>query len=170
MDGDKISAAIAKVMGEMFPKTQATMKTEFIALKTAQELSNEIQKEAQSRGMKVVVAVVNAAGNPVSVNCMDGSYIASYNVALNKAYTSAILKMPTAILKDLAAPGADLYGIQFTNDGRIVIFGGGEPLEINGNIIGAVGVSGGTADQDTQLAVWAKNKFKEMQSWHLTKE
>ena len=67
--------------------------------------------------------------------------------------------MSTKKLSSLAQPGESLYGIQFTNNGRIVIFGGGEPLEVEGTVIGAVGVSGGSEEQDTALAAFAKDVF-----------
>ena len=93
---------------------------------------------------------------------MDGAYIASYDIAVNKTFTSAGLKMSTAELANLSQPGQPLYGIQHTNEGKIVIFGGGEPLEIDGKIIGAIGVSGGTAEQDTMLAAYGKEVLKEV--------
>ena len=70
--------------------------------------------------------------------------------------------MSTAALGELSQPGAPLYGIQHTNGGRIVIFGGGEPLMVNGKIIGALGVSGGTAEQDTALAAYGASMLKEV--------
>lgn len=93
---------------------------------------------------------------------MDGAYIASYDIAVNKTYTSAGLKMSTAKLGELSQPGQPLYGIQFTNEGKIVIFGGGEPLESEGNIIGALGVSGGSAEEDTFLAAYGREILKEV--------
>ena len=91
---------------------------------------------------------------------MDDAYIASFDIALNKTYTSASLKMSTAELSQLSQPGQPLYGIQFTNDGKIVIFGGGEVLEADGKIVGALGVSGGTAEQDTAIAAYGKQVFE----------
>ena len=70
--------------------------------------------------------------------------------------------MSTKKLSGLAQPGQSLYGIQFTNNGKIVIFGGGEPLEVNGKIVGAVGVSGGSEEQDTALGAYAKEVFNKM--------
>ena len=94
---------------------------------------------------------------------MDDAYIASYDIAVQKAFTVVSLKMSTATLKPLAQPGGSLYGIQFTNGGKIVIFGGGEPLmNKNGDIIGGFGVSGGTAEQDTILGEYAKTVFESM--------
>ena len=79
-----------------------------------------------------------------------------YDVAVKKAYTVVALKMSTIELKPLAQPGASLYGIQFTNDGKIVIFGGGDPLKGGkGKIVGGLGVSGGSEEQDTALSAYA---------------
>ena len=69
--------------------------------------------------------------------------------------------MPTKRLKDLTKPGDSLYGIQYTNNNRIVIFGGGEPLLSKGEIVGGLGVSGGTEEQDTYLAKYGANIFME---------
>ena len=91
---------------------------------------------------------------------MDGAYMGSFDVALNKTYTSIAFQMSTAELGKLSQPGMSLYGIQFTNEGRIVIFGGGEVLTYHGVIIGALGVSGGSAQQDTDLAAYGKKIFE----------
>ena len=93
---------------------------------------------------------------------MDGAYIASFDIAVNKTFTSASLKMSTEALSHLSQPGQSLYGIQYTNNGKIVIFGGGEPLEADGQIIGALGVSGGSAEEDTAIAAYGKEVFKEV--------
>ncbi len=122
----------------------------------AKELISGIEEKAGQMGMSVVIAVVDKGARPVAVHCMDGAYIASYDIALNKAFTSAGLKMSTAELSGLSGPGGPLYGIQHTNGGKIVIFGGGEPLLINGSVAGALGVSGGTLEEDTYLAAYGK--------------
>ena len=132
-----------------------------MTLDMALALSEAVRKKASEIGVKAVVAVSNRGGNPVLVQCMDDSYIASYDIALNKAYTSVALKMSTCRLSELAKPGSSLYGIQFTNQGKIVIFGGGEPLcNREGNIIGAIGVSGGSESEDTALAAYGKEIFE----------
>ena len=112
-------------------------------------------------GMSLRLAA-DEAGHPKLVRSMDGAYIGSLDVAVNKAYTCAAFQMSTAVLGELARPGEPLYGIQHTNGGRIVIFGGGEPLVYNGKIIGALGVSGGTAEQDTSLAAYGASLLKEV--------
>lgn len=131
-------------------------------LALAVRLIEKIEAKAAEWDMRVVTAVSDAAGKPVAVHCMDGAYIGSFDVALNKTYTSIAFQMSTAQLGDLSGPGESLYGIQFTNKGRIVIFGGGEVLERNGVIVGALGVSGGSAEQDTALAAYGKSIFTEL--------
>ena len=123
-------------------------------LKRAKALIARVEEKAAEMGLKVVVAVSNEAARPMAIECMDDAYIASYDVALNKAFTVVALKMSTKTLSTLAAPGGSLYGIQNTNNGKIVIFGGGDPLVYKGNIIGGLGVSGGSEEQDTALSAY----------------
>ena len=141
-------------------ETEYTKK--YIALSVAKKLCARVEEEAARMGLNVVVAVANPGARPVVVECMDDSYIASYDIALNKAYTSAAVKMPTTTLKNLSQPQQSLYGIQFTNQGQIVVFGGGVPLMKNGELVGALGVSGGSAEQDTYLAQFATETFRQM--------
>ena len=132
-----------------------------MTLELAKTVIEAVEKKAAEIGVKAVIAISNRGANPVAVHCMDDSYIASYDIAFQKAYTVAALKMPTTTLKELSQPGGPLYGIQHTNNGRIVIFGGGEPLEAGGVVIGGIGVSGGSEEQDTFLGQYGKKIFKE---------
>ena len=132
-------------------------------LAKAVELIGKIEAKAAEWDMRVVTAVSDAAGRPVAVHCMDGAYIGSFDVALNKTYTSIAFQMSTARLGSLSGSGGSLYGIQFTNNGRIVIFGGGEVLRRGEVIVGALGVSGGSAEQDTALAAYGKSIFAELE-------
>ncbi len=145
-DTESIAAAIEKAVREhMLPQRE-------LGLDDALRLTEAVKLRAAELGVKVVVAVADRGGNIISVQCMDGAYIASRDIAENKAFTSVALKLPTKELAYLAAPGGSLYGIQNTNGGRIVIFGGGVPLcTSDGRIVGGLGVSGGTAEQDTLL-------------------
>lgn len=130
-----------------------------MTLQKAVALIERVEKKAEELGMRVVTAVSDGSGRPVAIHCMDGAYIGSFDVALNKTYTAVAFQMSTAKLGELAAPGQSLYGIQFTNEGKIVIFGGGEPLMAGDKLVGAVGVSGGTAEQDTNLALYAREEW-----------
>ena len=132
-----------------------------MTLALAEKIAEAVLAEAARVGVKAVVCVSDAAGNPKLVKCMDDAYLASYDVAVNKAYTVVALKMPTIELKPLAQPGESLYGIQFTNGGKIVIFGGGDPLtNDDGVIIGGLGVSGGSEAQDTALSLYGRAYFE----------
>lgn len=133
-----------------------------MTLTIAKSLIEKVEQKAGEVGVNAVIAVSDEAGRIVAVHCMDDAYIASYDIAVNKTFTAAGLKMSTAELAKLAQPDGPLYGIQHTNEGKIVIFGGGEPLKVGGKIIGALGVSGGTAEQDTMLAAYGKEVFKEV--------
>ena len=150
MDINLINEIVSRVIAEIDSGGVASS----ITLKQAKQLISMVEKKAEEIGVKIVVAVSNASARPVAVECMDDSYIASYDVAINKAYTAVALKMPTIKLKGLTKPGDSLYGIQFTNNGQIVIFGGGNPLIYNNKIIGGLGVSGGTEEQDTLLSAY----------------
>ena len=136
--------------------------TQTMHLSLAKVLIECIEERARELGLQVVIAVGDSSGNIVAVHSMDNAYIASYDIAVNKVFTSASLKMSTAELGKLSQPGQALYGIQHTNGGKIVIFGGGEVLEIDNQVIGALGVSGGSAKQDTQLAAFGKEVLKEV--------
>lgn len=132
-----------------------------MTLSLAEKIANAVLEEAKRVGVKAVVCVSDAGGHPRLVKSMDDAYIASYDVAVNKAFTVVALKMATIDLKPLAQPGESLYGIQFTNNGKIVIFGGGDPLSNeDGKIIGGLGVSGGSEEQDTALSAFGKAYFE----------
>ena len=150
-----------KIISDVVKAVMDSMQNKKVTLEIARKLIHKVEERAKEIGVKAVVAVANDGGNIVAVECMDDSYIASYDIAVNKAFTCAALKMPTTTLKELAQPGKDLYGIQFTNNGRIVIFGGGVPLKNGDKTIGGLGVSGGSEEQDTLLAEYGERVFLE---------
>lgn len=171
MDVKQISDMVRRVMNENSEKTvqpsgksTATSRSDIhdIPLEVANELIARVIKKAAECGVAAVCAAVNSGANPVSVQSADGAYIASYDIALGKAYTSVSLKMKTSTLKTLAAPGGSLYGIQHTNGGKIVIFGGGIPLVVGDRLIGGFGVSGGSEEQDTYFGEYAGEVFAEL--------
>ncbi|MBQ7793604.1 MAG: cob(I)yrinic acid a,c-diamide adenosyltransferase [Clostridia bacterium] len=125
---------------------------DMMSLALAKELSLAVEKYAETLGVKPVVAIVDGGANLILLHATDDSYIASRKIAQDKAYTSVSLKMPTiTALKETR--GGALDGLT-AGDG-ICLLGGGEPLSAGGRIIGAIGVSGGTAEQDTRLAHFA---------------
>ena len=139
-----IEKAVRKIMGGT------------IGLGEAKALTEKIEKEAERRGKKAVIAICNEQGNPVSVHVMDGAYLVSFDVAVKKAYTAVALKMPTIKLAELVKPGATFYGL---SGDKIITIGGGVPLERDGKVIGGLGVSGGTGEEDNSLCEYALSVF-----------
>lgn len=127
-------------------------RTDVMSLDLAKELSLAVEQYAASIGVKAVVAIVNSGANLVLLHATDDSYIASRKIAYDKAYTSVSLKMATVTALKETRGGA-LDGL--TAGEGICLLGGGEPLKVGDAIIGAIGVSGGTAEQDTHLARFA---------------
>jgi uncharacterized protein GlcG (DUF336 family) len=123
-----------------------------VTLDEAKELIAAAEAKADEIDNPMVVTVANDEGNLVAQHRMDGAWLASVSISRNKAYTSAALDMPTHELAEPSEPGHSLYGLQTTDEGRIVIFGGGYPLERDGEVVGAIGVSGGAVSQDREVA------------------
>lgn len=128
-------------------------------LEKAKLIARGVEIAAQKMNVRVVVAVDNNAANLVLLHAMDDSYIASIEASQKKAYTAAALKMPThTALKE--SRGGSLDG--YTNGGNILMLGGGYPLEISGRILGSIGVSGGTKEQDILLAQIGAELFRRL--------
>lgn len=133
-----------------------------MTLELSKKLIQKIEEEAERRGKKAVIAICGPEGNPVAVHVMDGAFLVSFDVALKKAYTSVAVKMSTMELSRLAQPGQTFYGLEGLDGGKIVIFGGGVPLIWQGNIIGGLGISGGTGEEDHSLAEYALSVLPEI--------
>jgi uncharacterized protein GlcG (DUF336 family) len=107
---------------------------------------------AKKIGSPSTIAVVDVGGTVVAQARMDGASLSSVALAYNKAYTSLSCRMATSSITKIAQPGGDFYGIANGLDGRAIIFPGGIPIEVEGQVVGAVGASGGDGDQDEQVA------------------
>lgn len=108
--------------------------------------------KAKSQGVPMNIAVVDAGGHLKTFVRQDGAFLGSVDVAIKKAVTARYFNMPTATLGAAAQPGQSLYGIEVSNNG-LIIFGGGVLLtNKDGVIIGAIGVSGGSVEEDTRVA------------------
>jgi uncharacterized protein GlcG (DUF336 family) len=123
-----------------------------VGLDLALKLIGASRKKAAEIGVPMVIAVVDGGGNLVALHRMDRALLVSIDIARNKAYTAVALKLPTHELAALAQPGQPLFGIHNADGGRVVIFGGGFPLVVDGEIIGGIGVSGGSVEEDMQCA------------------
>jgi uncharacterized protein GlcG (DUF336 family) len=110
--------------------------------------------EADAIGQPMNVAVVDDGGHLIAFARQEGAIRASIDIAQRKARTSVLMEAPTAALMPLVQPGAELYGLEQTAGG-LVVFGGGIPVHRDGVLVGAVGVSAGSAEQDVQVATAA---------------
>ena len=123
-----------------------------INLKDARQVIAAAEAKAHELSQPMNIAVVDAGGNLVSHVRMDGAWIGSIDVSINKAFTARAFDISTAQLSENSQPGQQFYGIQNSNHGRIMIFAGGVPLRRNGQVVGAIGVSGGSGSQDQAVA------------------
>ena len=123
-----------------------------ITLEEAQRIISAAEEKARQMGQPMNIAVMDAGRNLVAFRRMDGAWVASTDIAIDKAFTSAGRGLTTRKIGEMAQPGQPLFGINTTNGGRIVIFAGGVPLMRDGEVIGAIGVSGGTVDEDEEVA------------------
>ena len=120
-----------------------------LTLEKAHELEAAAIAHAESMGAAFTVCVVDAGGNVITKARMDGAGYLSSEFAEDKAWTSAGIGVPTAALAGMVQPGEPVFGISHP---RVVTFGGGVPLKIGDNVVGAIGVSGGSVDQDVEVA------------------
>ncbi|MCH5186324.1 MAG: heme-binding protein [Oscillospiraceae bacterium] len=130
-----------------------------LTLSLAKKLSEVIERKAASDGVRVVVAIVDAGANLILLHATDDAYIASVQIARDKAYTSVALKMFTHTALELSRGGA-LDGLDVTSANGLCLLGGGAPLKIGDRIVGGLGVSGGTAEEDTGFAVFGAECMK----------
>lgn len=133
-----------------------------ITLDGAKRLIDKIEQEAKRRGKNAVIAVCGPDGNPVAVHVMDGAFLVSFDVATKKAYTAVAVRMSTKELAVLAQPGGTFFGVDKMDNGKIVIFGGGVPLKVGDTIIGGLGISGGTGEEDHSLAEYGLSILNEV--------
>ena len=123
-----------------------------ITLADARRIIAAAEQEAEKQGQPMNVAVVDAGGNLVAHVRMDGAWMGSVDISIKKAWTARAFDITTKDLAPLALPGKDFFGIHASNDGRVMIFAGGIPLKKDGQVVGAIGVSGGAGKQDHEVA------------------
>lgn len=128
----------------------ATIET--VTLEDARRIIAAGEQEAGGQGQPMNIAVVDAGGDLVAHVRQDGAWRGSVAISIDKAFTSRAFDISTKDLGENSQPGQQFYGIHASNNGRIMIFAGGIPLTRNGVVIGAVGVSGGTGEQDQAVA------------------
>jgi uncharacterized protein GlcG (DUF336 family) len=123
-----------------------------LTLNDAMKVINAAQKKAVAIGQPMNIAVADGGGNLVAHVRMDGAWLGSIDISIKKAFTARAFDLATKDLAPLAQPGGDFFGINTSNQGRVMIFAGGVPLRRAGEIVGAIGVSGGSGEQDQAVA------------------
>ena len=131
-----------------------------VTLKDARRVIAAAEKKAEELGQPMNIAVADTGGNIVAHVRMDNAWIGSIDISMKKAYTSRAFDISTKDLADNSQSGGQFFGIHASNGGKIMIFAGGVPLTRDGRVVGAVGVSGGTTDQDHEVAVAGAEAFE----------
>lgn len=129
-----------------------TLNETSVSLDDAQRVVAAGRAKADEIASPSNIAVVDVGGNLVTHIRMDGAWLGSIDISINKAFTARAFDIATAELAAEAGPGGQFYGIHESNGGRVMIFAGGIPLQRAGQIVGAVGVSGGSGKQDQAVA------------------
>lgn len=123
-----------------------------LTLADARRIIAAAEKKAEQIGQPMNIAVADAGGNLISHVRMDGAWLGSIDISIKKAYTSRAFDISTKDLAKHSQSGKQFFGIHASNDGKIMVFAGGVPLKKNGQVVGAIGVSGGSGTQDHAVA------------------
>jgi uncharacterized protein GlcG (DUF336 family) len=123
-----------------------------VSLAVARKVIAAAEKKAEEIGQPMNIAVADAGGNLVAHVRMDNAWLGSIDISIKKAYTARAFDIATKDLADHCQSGGQFFGINASNDGKIMIFAGGIPLKHEGKIVGAIGVSGGSGEQDHAVA------------------
>ncbi len=123
-----------------------------VTLNDARRVIATAEEKAAAIGQPMNIAVVDAGGNLVAHIRMDEAWIGSIDISIKKAFTARAFNIATKDLATHSQSGGQFFGIHASNDGRVMIFAGGIPLTRDGKVIGAIGVSGGSGEQDQAVA------------------
>lgn len=123
-----------------------------ITLKDARRIIAAAEAKAEEIGQPMNIAIADQGGNLVAHVRMDNAWLGSIDISIKKAYTSRAFDIATKDLAEHAQSGDQFFGIHASNNGKIMIFAGGIPLKKDGKVIGAIGVSGGSGEQDHTVA------------------
>jgi uncharacterized protein GlcG (DUF336 family) len=123
-----------------------------LKLEGAKIILKASEAKAKEIGVPMSIAIVDDGCNLIAFEKMDGAKITSIDIAINKAFTAAGSRKGTHEYAEVASPGKPAFGIHVSNQGRFIIFGGGLPISIKGEVVGGVGCSSGTAEQDREVA------------------
>ncbi len=123
-----------------------------IGLAAARRIIAAAEKKAEEIGQPMNVAVVDEGGNLVAFERMENAWLGSIDISQKKAWTSRAFDITTKDLGANSQSGDQFFGIHASNNGKVMIFAGGIPLKIDGKVVGAIGISGGSGEQDHAVA------------------
>lgn len=152
-----VESIAEKVLNKLCVEGKKSLKLEQV-----KTLLEKLEQKSKQMNIRSVFAVCGADGNMIAIHVMDDAYLVSFDVAMKKAYTAVAVQMSTKELGVLAQPGGALYGVDKADNGRLIVFGGGVPLRLQGSLIGGLGVSGATSEQDHELAVYGARILEDM--------
>lgn len=121
-----------------------------LTLAAARAMIHAVEGVARDLGVAMSVAVVDSGDHLVAFARMDAADLVTVRLARDKAFSALVNRMPSRDLGPIVQPGAEFYGYDSVAGGRMIVFAGGMPLERAGVLVGAVGVSGGSAEEDQQ--------------------
>ena len=130
-----------------------------VTLKDARRVIEAAEKKAQEIGQPMNIAAADEGGNLVAHVRMDGAWIGSVDISIKKAWTARAFDIATRDLATHSQSGGHFFGIHASNDGKVMIFAGGVPLKRDGKVVGAIGVSGGSGEQDHSVAMAGAEVF-----------
>ena len=131
-----------------------------MTLNNARGIIAAAEKKATELGQPMNIAVADSGGNLIAHVRMDGAWIGSIDISIKKAFTARAFDIATKDLATHSQSGGQFFGIHASNDGRVMVFAGGVPLKRDGKIVGAIGVSGGSGEQDHAVAEAGAAAFK----------
>ena len=131
-----------------------------VTLDEARKIISAAERKAKELRQPMNIAVADGGGNLVAHVRMDGAWLGSIDISINKAFTSRAFDISTRDLAKHSQSGGQFFGIHASNGGRVMIFAGGVPLRRAGNVVGAIGVSGGSGEQDQAVAEAGAQAFE----------
>ena len=130
-----------------------------LSCQDAQVLIDGAREKSKEIGIPMCIAVTDESGNVILFERMDGGKISSISIAIDKAFTAAVARKGTHVYNELCVPGEPTFGIHISNGGRFCVIGGGLPVYVDGEVVGGIGISSGTATEDLVVAEAAVERF-----------
>ena len=123
-----------------------------LTLAAAKLMLEAAERKSREMGLQMDIAICDEGGNLLAFHRMLGAKVTSIEVAIGKAFTAAATGLPTAKYAEMAGAGKPAFGINVSNAGRFMIVGGGLPIRVDDELLGGIGASSGTSEQDTEVS------------------